>query len=190
MRLLIPALLGCAAFVAGAAEVEGVKLPDRAQAAGGVPLVLNGARLRKRVFFKVYVMGLYLGAAKRTANEVLALPGPKRIHIHMMRDVGATQFSESLVEGMRENNDENAMQRFAPGIAQMNAVMAELKEAKEGMVIVLDWLPTSGMQMVVNGKPVGKPIPGADFFRGLLRVWLGPNPVQDDLKKALLGQPD
>jgi hypothetical protein len=28
---------------------------------------------------------------------------------------------------------------------------------------------------------------GEDFYRALLRIWLGDNPVQDDLKKALLG---
>jgi hypothetical protein len=41
--------------------------------------------------------------------------------------------------------------------------------------------------MIVNGAPRGKPIAGEDFYRALLRIWIGDNPVQDDLKKALLG---
>jgi hypothetical protein len=28
---------------------------------------------------------------------------------------------------------------------------------------------------------------GEAFYRALLRIWLGENPVQEDLKKALLG---
>jgi hypothetical protein len=28
---------------------------------------------------------------------------------------------------------------------------------------------------------------GEAFYRALLRIWLGEKPVQDDLKKALLG---
>jgi hypothetical protein len=39
----------------------------------------------------------------------------------------------------------------------------------------------------VGGKPAGAPIPGEDFYRALLRIWVGPRPVQEDLKKALLG---
>jgi hypothetical protein len=30
-------------------------------------------------------------------------------------------------------------------------------------------------------------IEGEDFYRALLRIWLGDRPVQDDLKKSLLG---
>ena len=37
------------------------------------------------------------------------------------------------------------------------------------------------------GIAAGTPIAGEDFYRALLRIWLGDNPVQADLKKALLG---
>ena len=58
--------------------------------------------------------------------------------------------------------------------------------ANEGMNLALDWTG-SATQLVVNGKPAGKPITGEDFYRALLRIWLGDKPVQDDLKKSLLG---
>ena len=50
----------------------------------------------------------------------------------------------------------------------------------------LDWTGAA-TQLVVNGKPAGKPIAGEDFYRALLRIWLGDKPVQNDLKKSLLG---
>jgi hypothetical protein len=40
----------------------------------------------------------------------------------------------------------------------------------------------------VAGQQRGKDIPGEDFYRALLRIWLGEKPVQDDLKQALLGK--
>jgi hypothetical protein len=43
--------------------------------------------------------------------------------------------------------------------------------------------------VVVNGKAQGSAIAGEDFYGALLRIWLGDKPVQDDLKKALLGTP-
>jgi hypothetical protein len=54
------------------------------------------------------------------------------------------------------------------------------------MAIALDWTG-AGTQLLVQDKPAGRPIAGEDFYRALLRIWLGEKPVQDDLKKALLG---
>ncbi len=74
------------------------------------------------------------------------------------------------------------------GVKQLATIMAEMKEAKKGMRITLDWLPAAGTQVTVEGKPAGAPVPGDDFYRALLRIRLGDKPVQDDLKKALLGE--
>jgi hypothetical protein len=40
---------------------------------------------------------------------------------------------------------------------------------------------------VLNGEPRGKIIAGEDFYRALLRIWLGEDPAQERLKRALLG---
>jgi hypothetical protein len=181
-RALLALLFLCATVPAWCAEVAGVKLADTDQ-----QLVLNGAGLRKKVFFRVYVIGLYLPERKKAAADVLAAPGPKRIAIHMLRDVDAEDFAEALDKGIRENHDEAEAKALAPRIAQLDAVIAQLKQAREGMRITLDWLPASGTQLAVDGKPAGTPIAGEDFYRALLRIWLGDHPVQDDLKPALLG---
>ncbi len=173
------------AFGAGAAEIEGVKFDDATQVSG-TPLKLNGVGLRKRAFFRVYAMGLYLSEKKTAGAEVISLAGPKRIAIHMLRDVDADTFTQALVDGMRPNHDEATMKSLEPRIAQLSAIMAGLKEAKEGMRITLD-LAGAETRVSVDGKPAGGPIAGEDFYRALLRVWLGDKPVQDDLKKALLG---
>ncbi|HET7364039.1 MAG TPA: chalcone isomerase family protein [Burkholderiales bacterium] len=179
------ALLVIAAFAATAAELAGVKLEDKTQVESR-ELVLNGAGLRKRVFFNVYVIGLYLPEKKSDPAAVLALAGPKRAEIHMLRDVGADTFTEALVEGLRKNTSDAEYQALEPRVQQLSAAMAELREAKKGMTISLDWTG-SATQLVVNGKSAGRPIAGEDFYRALLRIWLGDKPVQDDLKKSLLG---
>ena len=51
--------------------------------------MLNGAGLRKRAFFQVYVIGLYLPEKKAAAADAIGAAGPKRVAIHMLRDVGA-----------------------------------------------------------------------------------------------------
>jgi len=182
-------LLPLAAFAAfGAAfgaEVAGVKIEDRIRLEAR-ELVLNGAGVRKRLIFQVYVIGLYLPEKRSDAAAVLALPGPKRAAIHMLRDVGASEFTDALVEAMRANHPEADFRQLEPRVKELTATMAEMKEATKGMAIALDWTG-SGTQLLIQGKPAGRPIAGEDFYRALLRIWLGDKPVQDDLKKALLG---
>jgi hypothetical protein len=61
-----------------------------------------------------------------------------------------------------------------------------VKEAKKGMSIALDWTGTA-TEVLIDGKPAGAAIEGDDFYAALLRIWLGDKPVQDDLKRSLLG---
>jgi hypothetical protein len=182
IRLLLMMMMALA-LPAAAAEVAGVKFEDRAQVAQA-ELALSGAGLRKRLFFDVYAMALYVGDPK--ADRVTQ-GGAKRIAIRMLRDVDADTFAKALVDGMRPNHDEATMKALEPRIAQLNAIMAAMKEAKKGMAIDLDWRPGGSTHVTIDGKPAGQPIEGEDFYRALLRIWLGDKPVQDDLKKALLG---
>ena len=175
------------AFSAFPAEVAGVKIEDRDRVANA-ELVLNGAGLRKRAFFQVYAAGLYLAERKGVAAEAIAAAGPKRVAMHMLRDVDADQFAGVLADGIKDNHSEAEAKALEPRLKQLAAIMAEMKEAKKGMRITLDWLPAAGTQLTVEGKVAGAPIPGEDFYRALLRIWLGDKPVQDDLKKALLGE--
>jgi hypothetical protein len=179
----LAALLIAVALPLQAAEVAGVKFDDQVRLAD-TPLALTGAGLRQRFIFDVYVMGLYVRDVKA---DLVMQPGAKRIVIRMLRNVDADTFTEALVDGMRPNHDAAMMQALAPRIAALSATMAQLKEAKKGKTITLDWLPGTGTQMGVDGRPTGAPIAGEDFYQALLRIWLGPQPVQDDLKKALLG---
>jgi len=181
----ILSLLLLLAVPAFGAEVAGVKLDDKTRV-GNAELVLNGAGLRKRVVFQVYAMGLYLPKKTTSAAEAIGQEGPKRVSIHMLRDVGAAQFTDALADGIRDNHTEAEAKAFEPRVKALAAIMAEVKEAKKGMNITLDFAG-GAMQMGIDGKPAGNPIAGAEFSRALLRIWLGDKPVQDDLKKALLG---
>jgi hypothetical protein len=100
--------------------------------------------------------------------------------------VSAGAFTEALGEGIRANHSEAEAKGLEPRVKELAAIFGELKEARKGMALALDW-NGSATQLVAQGKPVGKPIEGADFYRALLRIWIGDKPVQDDLKKALLG---
>ena len=66
--------------------------------------------------------------------------------------------------------------------------MVTIGNAPEKSVVHLDWLPDSGTRLTFNGTAKGSDIAGEDFYRALLRIWLGDKPAQDDLKEHLLGK--
>jgi len=96
-------LLVSAASHAQPAELEGVKLDPVAQV-GAAALQLNGAGLRTRAFFKVYVAGLYVPQKAGNAAALLAQTGPRRMAITMLRTVDADSFAGALNDGLAANH--------------------------------------------------------------------------------------
>lgn len=172
-----------------AAELEGVMLEERIRI-DGQELQLNGIALRTRMIFKVYVAGLYLPARAGTAQAALEAKGPKRIILVMMREASAQQFYESIDAGMRANSSEAQIAQVKPQTDELMAMIRAVGQAKNGMRIALDYAPSAGgTTLFVDGVAQGRPMPGEEFYQALLRIWLGDNPAQEDLKQALLGQP-
>jgi hypothetical protein len=172
------------ALPASALEVAGVNVADKAKL-GAAELVLNGAGIRTRAIFKVYVGALYLAEKKSTAADVLAQKGAKRVALTMLRELSAQQLNEAFDGGIQANHSAAEVEALKPRIAELLALFTD---GKKGDVILLDFLPESGTVVNVNGQAKGKPIPGEDFYRALLRIWLGDKPVDGDLKRAMLGQ--
>lgn len=186
-RVIAILLLALALPAFAALEVAGVKF-DATTKVGAAEAVINGAGLRKRAFIKVYAIALYLPQKQTAAAEVLAAKGPKRIAIVTLRDLTAEQFVDALVEALKKNHDEAALAALQPRIDQFRTNMLSIVNAPEKSVVHLDWLPETGTRLSFNGATKGSDIPGEDFYRALLKIWLGDKPVQDDLKEQLLGK--
>jgi Chalcone isomerase-like len=187
-RLIASCLLLCgAALSAQGAEVEGVKLPDKVRLSDAGPdLVLNGAGVRTRVFFRVYVGALYLQRKQASVDAVLADPGPKRVAMHLLRDLTAEQLFSALKEGLADNHPPDQLAKFEPQVKQLEGIFSAVKAARTGDLILLDYLPGAGTRVMVNRDDKGT-VPGEDFNRALLRIWLGEKPVDGSLKRAMLG---
>lgn len=185
-RLLLLSMAFVLPLAGKAAELEGVRMDDRLRI-GATEVQLNGMGLRTRVFFKVYVAGLYLPQKAQSADQVLRMGGSKRVSIVMLRDVGADTFVASLVDALKDNLSDAEAARLKPQVEELAAIMQKVGEAKKGMRIALDFVPGAGTVVLLNDSAQGKAIPGDDFYPALLRIWIGDRPVQEDMKKALLG---
>ncbi len=172
-------------FSAQAVEIKGVKVDETAQVGGNV-LVLNGAGLRQKMVFKVYVAGLYLAQKTNDANAVINDTGNKRVSMHFLRELEAEALLKGMNEGFADNNSAADMAAIEPQMKAFRAMMTSAKEVKKGDVIVLDFT-SAGAQVNINGKTLGT-VEGQAFNQALLRVWLGAKPVDAALKKGMLGQ--
>jgi long-chain acyl-CoA synthetase len=179
-------LVAAASLIAmpvGAAEVGGVKLDDKASV-GGQELVLNGAGIRTRAIFKVYVGSLYVPAKAQDLAGVLA-KAPRRVQLNLLRNLSPDQLVDALVEGLKENNSEAEFAAVKKETDQLVSIMKAFGDVKEGNVVTLDFVD-GATKIGFNGTAKGS-IPGEAFNKALVKVWLGDRPVQADLKKAMLG---
>jgi hypothetical protein len=169
------------ATLAFAVEVAGVKLPETITV-DGKTLKLNGAGLRKKFIVKVYVAGLYLEKPSKDAGAALASNEAKSMRLHILRSLKGSKVSEAIVEGFERNSKEQ-MPKLQARLQKLSQMIPDVAEGDE---IGLTWLPDKGTVVTVRGTDRGT-IEGRDFADALFAVWLGPNPVQEDLKIALLG---
>jgi hypothetical protein len=187
-RLLAAWVVALAAAGAAAqpAELEGVKLEASAQV-GGAALQLNGAGVRTRAIFKVYVAALYVPQKAADAAALLAQKGARRVAITMLRTVDAETFAGALNDGLRANHNDAQFAAMKAQIEALNATLKAVGEAKKGDLIHIEFAPETGTRVTVNGQSRGSAIAGEDFFTAILRIWLGEKPVDGGLKKGMLG---
>jgi chalcone isomerase-like protein len=178
--LIVLLFAAAVSFVLGK-EVAGVTMPDTVSVAGKT-LKLNGMGLRKKLMFKVYVAGLYVETPTNAPEAIVSSDQVKRMDLHVLRSLKASQVTEAIEEGFEKNSK-----------AQMAALSERLKkfsslfsDVAEGDQISMTYVPGKGTSVAIKGAEKGT-VEGKDFADALFAVWLGANPVQDDLKKALVG---
>jgi len=193
MRAFIVAALVAAGSLGGATawadtvEVANVKYETAVDLAGQ-KLQLNGAGIRYKFVIKVYTAGLYLTHKAGTTAEVLAAPGPKRIHISMLRDLDGNELGKLFTKGIEANVTREEFAKSINGVLKLSEIFASRKQLNSGDSFSVDYIPGVGSTLLLNGKSVmPEPIKEPEFFSALLRIWLGDKPVDDNLKDALLG---
>lgn len=170
-----------AAAGAGTSEVAGVRFPDAIQVADRT-LQLNGMGLRTwGYFFHVYVAGLYLEHPARTPEAVLATDEVRQIRLSMVRGLDHSDIASAIEEGF-EKNSKSALPALQPRLDRLGAMFPDVVAGDE---IELTYVPGAGTTVTARGTAKGV-IEGKDFADALFAVWLGPDPVQDGLKQALL----
>lgn len=181
-------LMICAVLLswnASALDLAGIHLADKMQM-GDTDLQLNGGGIRTKFFFKIYVGALYLPQKQTSAEAIIADEHEHRVALYILHELSGGKLFNAFNEAIEANHSASELAALNAQIRQMAQIFESVKEVKPGDIIMLDYLPASGTRITVNGTERGV-IAGAAFNRALLKIWLGNNPVQDDLKKGMLG---
>ena len=183
MKAVIAALFGLFLILpVGAGTLAGVTLSDRTKV-GNIPLVLNGMGLRKKLFIRVYVGGLYLTQKEKSAAKVLGTDSPRRMVLSFIYNVDKEQMCDAWMEGL-EDNTPNAQGEVA---GNFRTLCTWMDGVEKGQQIVLTYIPGEGTHVEVAGQAKGI-LSGKATADAILSTWIGPNPGPgDDFKKAVLG---
>lgn len=165
-------------------EIGGVKVPSNLKV-GEKLLELNGAGIRKKAIFEIYVGALYVdkkgsdGVALAKANEPMAA----RLTITSGM-VTSDKMYESTLEGFKKSTGGNT----TPIQASIDKFVGLFKKEAitKGDVFMMLYTPNVGVSVSKNGK-VLETIAGLDFKTALFGIWLGKDPVDEGLKNGMLG---
>ncbi len=165
-------------------ELDGITVPEQAVVQKQM-LVLNGAGIRSVFIFDIYVAALYLPKHTSAAKEITDKARPAEMRLYFLRGgAGQSLLARGWTSGFERNQSPAAMARLKTRLAQFNALFSDVNK---GDAFVFDFLTDHSTHIRINGARRGI-IPGADFQRALLSVWLGAHPADRSLKKALLGR--
>lgn len=186
MKVLISVVLAGLIYVSpvSAREVAGVDIPEQTTLAG-IPLQLNGAGIRSKFFFKIYVGALYLPTPAKTAEQVYAQNAAWRVRMHFLYDeVSKEKLVAAWNDGFESNTEEAELKALQTKINAFNSLFVS---AKKDDVIDIDYQPSTGTSVSINGQQRGV-IDGDAFQQAVLRIWLGEVPADDSLKEGMLGE--
>jgi len=185
------ALLPFAAPAHATVEIEGVDLPETVTAYGK-KLILNGAGVRKRGYFKADVTALYLPEKRTTPEAIYRLDGIRRIQLNILREFTSSTISRIFLSDFKQSATEEEFKKLIGPIGQIGMAYSNVKRVVKGDVVNLDWLPGTGWMATHNGKQLtsdnGQSLAINDelAFQIYLRMYIGPA-APDELRNGLLG---
>jgi len=183
--LSVLGLLAAGLGVAHARQCRGIDFPEHVQVNGN-ELTLNGLGIRKATFLKVnvYVAALYVARPTPDPQSLLDPNTAAQLVLHFVRGVGVDDLRKAWSEGF-EKTAKDGSAALAARVATLNSWMSDVKTDQ---LLSFVRIPGAGIQVSVNGTVKGT-LPGADFARAFIAIWLGPAPPNPELQRGLLGGP-
>jgi hypothetical protein len=192
--LIAAAALLCApcAWSTVIGDVEGVPIEDSYLVDGG-KLVLNGAGIRKRAYFKTDVSSVYLTEPRNTPEGIESAPGPKRLQLVLVRDIPGSAISRYFIVDFKAVATDAEFKQLINEIGLLGEIYSKIRQVNKGDVINIDWTPGKGVHSTINGKPLmvsGNATPYLNnelLYRVMLRMYIKAS-GSPEMRDNLLGK--
>ena len=164
-----------------ALDVAGVNVPPTVVLQQKT-LSLNGAGIRKKFLFKVYVGSLYTERKVATPAQLLADPGDKLVRMNFVyKKVDKGDIVKAFAEGLENNSP--AVARSAEAKAFLSWFTADFVA---GDTVDISLSADGTVAASHNGKALGT-VRSPALVQGVLLIWFGEKPADGDVKKGMLG---
>ena len=150
----------------------------------GNTITKNGQGTRIIFFMKVYEGSLYLETKNSNAEEIVNLDAPMAIRIDVLSSiVTADAMKRALSEGLEKSTGNNT-DPIRNEMEQLSSVFNT--DVSTGDFYEFIYLPKTGINVLKNSE-LEELIKGMDFKKAFFGIFLSDNPIQKNLKKAMLG---
>jgi Chalcone isomerase-like len=167
---------------AGTITISGVVMDKTVQIDGHTCNLIGAGLLRYRTVFRAYVAALYL-EKKHTSGDLFK-DIPKSLVIEYFHAIDAQGFISATRQGFKNNLSKEQLEAIDQSARAFYSLYRDVKPSDR---YSFTYIPGKGSELALNGRVLGK-ISGLDFANAFLSIWLGPNPLNQTLKKALLGE--
>ena len=162
--------------------IEGVEFHETYTGEDVVLHLHNAALLRYKVFFRGYVVGLYLPEGARPSAVLEDVP--KRMEFSYFWSIPGREFGKAGEKILARNVDRETMEKLRD---RLDRIDRAYRDVRPGDRYALTYIPGRGTELSYNGEPLTV-IEGADFAAAYFSIWLGPEPLDAGLKRELLRQ--
>ncbi len=163
------------ASIAGAVDINGVKLPDTV-IVEGEQLVLNGAGVREKKILiieaDIYVAGLYLKDKTSDAQAIIDADETMMLRLKIVSGLlSSEKFKKSTIEGFKESTGGNT----APIQREIDMFTQAFEtEVNKGDVVDIQYVKDKGVLVYKNNKSEPEVIiTGLPIKKALFGIWLG-----------------
>ena len=133
---------------------------------------------------KVYEGSLYLESKSANAEKIINDNAPMAIRIDVTSEmVTADAMKKALSEGLEKSTNNNT-DPISNEIAQL--ALSFNSSVSSGDFYEFIYIPETGTHVLKNNELV-ELITGLDFKKAFFGIFLSNNPIQKNLKKAMLG---
>ncbi|MEN2489693.1 chalcone isomerase family protein [Flavobacterium sp. B11] len=166
-------------------DVNGVTVPRKIEFQGK-SLQLNGAGGRSKMWLEVYVQALYLSQLTQDPQFIIDSDTEMAVRIEITSSmVSSNKLTKAMNTGFEKSAGAN-LEQLRPRIEQLKSFLSDAITEKD--VFILAYNPLDQNVYISKNEVLKGKIPGFDFKKALFGIWLSDKPVDETLKKHLLGQ--